>query len=60
MEDRLLDVTEAASLLSVSKATMWRLARDGKIAVTKVGHKTLFKKSVVHEFIEQNTTPAAS
>jgi excisionase family DNA binding protein len=58
MGKSLLRVDEAASLLNVSRWTIYRWVQEGRLEATKLGKSSLriFLRSVV-ALIEQNRTP---
>ncbi|HEX9445716.1 MAG TPA: helix-turn-helix domain-containing protein [Candidatus Binatia bacterium] len=43
--DEILTATEAAALLKVHKRTVYRLAEDGVIPGSRIGHRWRFSKS---------------
>jgi len=56
--DILLTFQEAADLLRVSRATMYRLLASGQLVGHKVGRGWRFYKADVHNFISQGHTEA--
>lgn len=50
--EKLYTIKEVAEMLRVSKVTLYRMMRDGKIQTVKMGRKTLFKESELNRFIE--------
>jgi excisionase family DNA binding protein len=44
-------VPESASLLRLSKATMWRLIADGRLETVKVGAATRIRESELLRFV---------
>lgn len=60
-QDVLLTFQEAAELLRVSRATMYRLLDSGQLVGHKVGRGWRFYKADVHRFVvSQPTEPAVS
>lgn len=56
-------VPEAAQLLSISRAALYRLLSAGEIEASKSGQKTLIHVASIRAFIERHrvaTTPAAA
>ncbi len=47
----LLTEAEAACVLRVSRMTLYRMRRDGRIASVKVGRKVLYRKSDLRRLI---------
>lgn len=50
--EKLYTIPEVAKLLRISKATLYRMMRDGRIQTVKMGRKTLFRESELNRFIE--------
>lgn len=61
MTDELLTTEEAVTYLKISKRTLLRLIKDGKIRALKVGNLYRFRKSEIDEDlkIDKNETRAA-
>ena len=57
--ERLLDVTEAAALLNVSKVAIRKWSADGRIPVTRLGRRVLFDPRALDRFIRERTRQAA-
>ncbi len=55
-QDILLTFDEAAGLLRVSRATMYRLLASGLLIGHKVGRGWRFYKADVHNFVMKQTT----
>jgi excisionase family DNA binding protein len=51
MSDPLLDVNEAAEYLTVSRATLYREVKRGKLVAVKVGASTRFRRSELERYI---------
>jgi excisionase family DNA binding protein len=49
---RAFPVTEAATLLGVSRATVYKLAADGRIRLVKIGGRTLIPASEIERVAE--------
>lgn len=58
MNDQLLDATQVAELLTVSKETVLRLHRKKMIASVRVGTAVRFTSQAVADFIALNTVSA--
>lgn len=54
VENKLMDVTEAAEYLSIKKSSIYQLTMKRAIPVIKVGRLVRFTKSDLDKFIEQN------
>lgn len=60
-DDRLLDVNEAAAILSVSPKTLYDWAYERRLPVVKLFGKALrFRSSVIQELIDGSERPALS
>lgn len=55
--DRCVRVPEACELLGVSRTTLWKLAKSGKLTATRFGGVVTFRASVIAAFIENHTPP---
>ena len=53
--DGLLSVSEAADYLGLSRWTIYGWVSQGKIARTKIGRRTMFRKQDLDRMIEANT-----
>jgi excisionase family DNA binding protein len=49
--DKLYTIAEVATLLRISKPTLYRLMASGEIKSVKLGGRTLFKESEVERFV---------
>jgi len=49
----LMTLEEAAAYLRVTKKTIYRLLKQGKIPATKVGHQWRFNKASIDEWLQQ-------
>jgi excisionase family DNA binding protein len=58
MTDNLLTVQEVANRLNVSRPTVYRLVKKGKIQHIKVEGSIRIKPGDLESFIERQTTPA--
>ncbi len=54
----LMTVEEVADYLRVTKKTIYRLLKQGKIKATKVGHQWRFDKSSIDEWLHQSSVGA--
>lgn len=52
MQDDLLNLSEVASRLKLTKLTIWRYVNDGKIPAYKIGRELRVKSSDLDHFIE--------
>ena len=50
-----LTIKGAASLISVSEATFYRLLRSGQIRRTKCGARTLIRVAELNRYLDDNT-----
>lgn len=53
MEEEMLTVTEVATLLRISTATVKKMAGDGRLPAIKIGRQWRFRKVAIDEFIKQ-------
>ena len=51
----LMTVAEVAAYLRVTKKTIYRLLRQGKIPATKVGHQWRFEKTAIDEWLHRSS-----
>jgi excisionase family DNA binding protein len=49
MEDRLLDADETAASLHITKATLYKLVREGQVRAQKIGGKWKFERRDIEE-----------
>jgi excisionase family DNA binding protein len=49
MEDRLLDADETASSLHITKATLYKLVKDGQVPARKIGGKWMFTRHDIED-----------
>jgi excisionase family DNA binding protein len=49
-------IKEAASALGVSKTTIWRAIKEGKLSAVKVGNRTLLKTEALQAWISAPAT----
>jgi excisionase family DNA binding protein len=47
MQSGWLDADEIASSLQITKATLYKLVREGRVPATKVGRKWLFRPEAI-------------
>jgi len=52
---RLLTIREACERLRISRATLYNLAKRGKIAFVKIGGKSLIRDDAIHRLISQGS-----
>ena len=55
-EPLLLTVPESAKLLNVSRVTVFKLLRAGRLASLKIGAKRMIPRQELDRFIERETT----
>lgn len=53
-EVRFLTVAEVASVMRVSKMTVYRLVHSGELPAVRVGRSFRVPEKVVHEYLEQS------
>lgn len=53
MEKRLLTVKEVCEYLNISKPTVYRLIKEGKLKPIKIGKSTRFEKEDIDKLIEE-------
>lgn len=60
--DEFLTSKEAQEYLKVSSVTLWRLAKEGKIAVYKIHNRNRYRRNELDAFMEAHRVgaPAAS
>ena len=52
--DELLTVNETASLLKVSKVTLWSWQKSGKLKSVSIGNRIYYRRSAINEALNQN------
>ena len=52
--DEYLTSKEAQEYLKVSSVTLWRLAKEGKIAVYKIHNRNRYRRNELDEFMERH------
>lgn len=57
MGTRLLTIAEARKRLKVSRATLYNLIRAGKLALVKVGKRSLVPEGALERLIEESRPP---
>lgn len=52
MEEKqdLISAAAAAKQLNVSRATLSRLVREGRLGTYRIGHRTMFDQKILEEF----------
>jgi excisionase family DNA binding protein len=53
----LLTARETAGLLRISLSGLWRLQRDRKIRVVKIGRRALFDQADLERFVNESKSP---
>jgi excisionase family DNA binding protein len=53
--ESMLTIPQAAEILAVSQATIFRLIKYEGLPVTKMGHTTRIPKNRLHTWIEEHT-----
>lgn len=56
MHRTLLDISETARYLRISKSTLYRWVHQKKIKYIKIGSRVIFMQSDIEEFINSNRT----
>ena len=51
-----LTIEELADYLKISKSTLYKLVREGKIPSQKVGRHWRFRKTAIDNWLEENRT----
>lgn len=54
---KLLTARETASLLRISLSGLWRLQKDKKIRVVKIGRRALFDQADLERFVNESKSP---
>ncbi len=49
----LMTMPETSNYMKLSRATIERMVRDGKLPVVRIGTRVLFRKKSLDEFIER-------
>jgi len=52
--DNVLTIEELAIYLKISKSTLYKLVREGKIPSQKVGRHWRFRKKAIDRWLEEN------
>ena len=60
MLERLLSVDETATILGISRATLYTWICRKKIDVVKIGNRALFDPAYIREYIEKHTVRSIS
>jgi excisionase family DNA binding protein len=47
-----LDIKTACLLMGISRTTLWRLAKDNKIKVSKIGKRSIITKKAIDNFFD--------
>jgi len=55
-QEKLLSVLDVVERLNVSRTTLWRLVRDGKIEAHRIGKQLRFERDEVEAFIKRTST----
>jgi excisionase family DNA binding protein len=55
-----LTIEELSSYLKISKSTLYKLVREGKIPCQKVGRHWRFRKKAIDRWLEDSGTKTAS
>lgn len=59
IEPDLLDLSEIAQRLNVSRTTIWRLAKRGDIRTVRIGNRTLVPRTELQRLIADGTGVAS-
>ena len=54
MERRAYSVKETAEQMSISKATVYELMRQGKLAYVMIGRHRIVRAAAIERFLEEN------
>ena len=57
MDEKILDIDEAAKLLKVSKDTLYRLAKRRQVPHKRLGRQYRFHRDVLDEFVRNGVDP---
>lgn len=60
IDDRYLDVEEAASYLKLSKPSIYRRVSDNTIPHIKLGRRVLFERDTLDEWVASHRAPATA
>ena len=52
-----MDIGEASEYLGVSRAVLYKYINDGRIPAFKLGNRWKFKRSVLDQWMEKQSTP---
>ena len=52
-KDEILTIDELSSYLKISKSTLYKLAREGKVPRQKVGRHWRFRKQAIDRWLEE-------
>lgn len=52
-----LTIEELAAYLKISKSTLYKLVREGRIASQKVGKHWRFRKDAIDHWLEKRSSP---
>jgi len=52
-KDQILTIDELSSYLKISKSTLYKLAREGKVPRQKVGRHWRFRKRAIDRWLEE-------
>lgn len=55
-QEKLLSMLDVVERLNVSRTTLWRLVRDGKIEAHRIGKQLRFEPCEVEAFIKRTST----
>lgn len=55
-----LTIAELAAYVKVSKSTLYKLVREGKVPCQKVGRHWRFRKEAIDRWLEQKETTSES
>lgn len=60
MDNKLMNVAEAADYLRISRASLYNLMKKGELKPVKIGKRTLFDSEDVKKFVEGQKTGTRS
>lgn len=59
-QDRIMTLAEVSKYLRLSMSTVYRMANDGKLPVSKIGRRWRFRKSTIDQFLADSERSSVS